>query len=186
MIHIDKSHSWPYLVPALFWAIAVPYAQSQVNSNTATITLNATLGASVTVAATPSNVNFTLQSGGAATGTPSVNITTTWILGSQTSVKLVGYFSSATTALSDTSGNSIPTSEVFGQLNAGSFSPFTETTAVLGTSGASLTLFTQTISSSNLSSNRSDILNLKIDLTSQPQLPAGTYTGTLTLQAQAI
>ncbi|WP_263409303.1 hypothetical protein [Terriglobus tenax] len=32
---------------------------------------------------------------------------------------------------------------------------------------------------------RTDTLNLKIDLSSTPQLPAGSYTGTLVLQTQS-
>jgi hypothetical protein len=158
-------------------------AVAQVNSNTQSITLNATLAETLTIAASPSTVSFTLVAGGTAVGTPTVNVTTTWVLGSRTAVNLYGYFASTTAALTGTGGN-IPTSEVLGSVNAGTYNAFTATTA-LGTAGASLGLFTQTITSANKSSNRSDTLTLEINLTAQPQLPAGTYTGTLTLQAQA-
>jgi hypothetical protein len=108
----------------------------------------------------------------------------------RTSVTLFGYFASATAALTDggSPANNIPTSEVFGQVTSGTPTTYTAFTGsgALGTAGATLTLFTQTISNANRSANRSDNLNLKIDLTSQPQLPAGTYTGTLNLQAQAL
>jgi len=178
-------------VVALFaLATSATFAQA-LNSNTATVTLNATLNESLTVAATPSNVNFTLLSGGTATGSAPVAMTTSWILkNSRTTVTLVGYFASATAALSDgaTTPTNIPTSEVLGQVTTGaptSFTAFTQT-AALGPAGAGLTLFTQAISNTNRASSRNDNLNLEINLTSQPQLPAGSYTGTLNLQAQAL
>ena len=158
-------------------------AVGQVNSNTQSITLNATLAETLTIAASPATVSFTLVAGGVAVGTPTVNVTTTWVLGSRTAVNLYGYFASTTAALTGTGGN-IPTSEVLGSVNAGAYNAFTATTA-LGTAGASLGLFTQTITAANKSANRSDTLTLEINLTAQPQLPAGSYTGTLTLQAQA-
>lgn len=175
-------------------AVTSPAALCQLNSNTATVSLNATLAESLTVAATPSAVNFTLVAGGTATGSAPVAITTTWVMqGSRSTVTLTGYFASASAAL--TSGGSspvnIPTSEVFGQVTTGSpttYTAFTQSpgTGGVGVAGASLVLFQQAISGTNRAANRSDNLNLQINLTSQPQLPAGTYTGTLNLQAQAL
>ena len=85
----------------------------------------------------------------------------------------------------------IPSSEIYGQVTTGApttFTAFTQTTTggALGVSGASLVLFTDTISGTNRNLTRSDNLNLEINLTSQPQLPSDTYTGTLNLQAQAL
>lgn len=175
-------------------AVTTPAALCQLNSNTATVSLNATLAESLTVAATPSAVNFNLVAGGTATGSAPVAITTTWVMsGSRSTVTLTGYFSSATAALTSggTSPVNIPTSEVFGQVTTGSpttYTAFTQSPSGtgLGVSGASLQLFQQAISGTNRASNRSDNLNLQINLTGQPQLPAGTYTGTLNLQAQAL
>jgi hypothetical protein len=171
----------PLLV--LFLLLLSHRALGQVNSNTVSITLNASLAETLTVAATPATVTFTLVAGGTAVGTPTVAVTTTWVLGSRTNVNLFGYFATTTAALTG-GGNNIPTSEVLGQLNGGGYSAFTATGA-LGPAGAGLDLFTQSITSANKSANRSDTLGLEINLTSQPQLPAGSYTGTLTLQAQA-
>jgi hypothetical protein len=171
--------------------LAVPAAVSQLISNTASVALKATLGESLTVAATPSAVTIPLVSGGTAPGTSPVAITTTWVLSAtRTAVTLVGYFSSATAALTDGAGtpNNIPASEVLGQMTTGtptSFTAFTQT-APLGAAGAGLTLFTQGLTGTNRSANRTDNLNLEINLASQPQLPAGTYTGTLNIQAQAL
>lgn len=112
------------LIPVLgLLTLAIPAAVCQLNSNTASVALRATLGESLTVAATPSTVAIPLVSGG---------------------------------------------------------------TAPLGAAGAGLTLFTQALSGTNRNANRTDNLNLEINLASQPLLPAGTYTGTLNIQAQAL
>jgi hypothetical protein len=171
--------------------LLVPAAVCQLTSNTASVALKATLGESLTVAATPSTVAIPLLSGGTAIGSSPVAITTTWILSaSRTAVTLVGYFSSATAALTDgaTTPTNIPSSEVLGQMTTGTpaaFTAFTQTSP-LGAAGAGLTLFTQNLSGTNRTANRTDNLNLEINLASQPQLPAGTYTGTLNIQAQAL
>jgi hypothetical protein len=176
-------------------ALASPAAFCQsLNSNTATVALTATLGESLTVAATPSAVTFALVSGGTATGSAPVAMTTSWIMkGSRSTVTLTGYFSSATAALTGTGSSpaTIPTSEVLGQVTTGTptaFTAFTQSpgTGGVGVSGASLVLLTQAISGTNRASSRSDNLNLEINLTSQPQLPADVYSGTLNLQAQAL
>ncbi len=171
--------------------LATPAAFCQLNSNTASVVLKATLGESLTVAATPSTVAIPLVSGGTATGTSPVAITTSWVLSStRSTVTLVGYFASSSAALTDGAAtpDNIPSSEVLGQVTTGtptSFTAFTQT-APIGAAGAGLTLFTQSLSATNRATNRTDNLNLEINLASQPQLPAGSYTGTLNIQAQAL
>lgn len=160
-------------------------------SNTSTVALTATLPESLSISADYSSVNFNLISGAAATGSTPVTIKTSWILkNSRQNVRLTGSFASATAALTDggSPAVNIPTSEVFGQVGSGSFNAFTQgpDAGGVGTAGASLNLLTQPITSSNYNSSAQTVLNLKIDLTSQPQLPAGTYTGTLNLQADAL
>ena len=180
------------LIPVLaLVTLAIPAALCQLDSNTASVALKATLGESLTVAATPSTVAIPLVSGGTATGTSPVAITTNWVLSaSRTAVTLVGYFSSATAALTDGAAtpDNIPASEVLGQVTTGtptSFTAFTQT-APLGAAGAGLTLFTQALTETNRTANRTDNLNLEINLAAQPHLPAGSYTGTLNIQAQAL
>ena len=164
-------------------------AWCQLNSSTATVTLNAVLGETLTVSASPTTASFTLTPGAAATASAPVAITTTWVLGSgRSTVELDAYFASATAALTDGSSDDIPSSHVFGLMTSGtptSFTAFTQS-ASLGTASAGLVLFTQTLTGSTMASTRTDNLQLKIDLTSQPTLPAGTYTGSLILQAQAL
>jgi hypothetical protein len=178
----------PLVVAALCLAPLAGFGQ--LNSSTSSVTLTATLNETLTVAATPSAVTFTLVPGGIAAGSVPVAITTTWVLGAgRANVVLDAYFATASAALSGgTPVVNIPSSEVFGTVPTGS--PTTATaftqTAVLGPAGAGLTLFSQALTSSNRSANRTDNLSLEINLTSQPQLPAATYTGTLSIQAQAL
>jgi hypothetical protein len=181
----------PALLTLALFILIVPAAVCQLNSNTASVALRATLGESLTVAASPSTIAIPLVSGGIAAGTSPVAITTTWVLSAgRTAVTLVGFFSSAAVALTNGAATpvNIPASEVLGQVTTGTpttFTAFTQT-APLGAAGAGLTLFSEALTGINRTANRTDNLNLEINLAAQPQLPAGTYTGTLNIQAQAL
>jgi len=177
--------------------LSAPAAYGQLNSNSATVTLSATLGESLTVVAAPTSgsaVNFTLVSGSTASVNSAVTMTTSWVMkSSRANVTLTGYFATPTAALTGTgtSPATIPSSEVLGQVTTGAptaYTAFTQspTGTALGTAGGSLVLFTQPLSSTNRAASRTDTLGLEINLTSQPQLPADTYTGTLNIQAQAL
>lgn len=156
---------------------------AQVNSNTSNIVLSAPLLESITVAGTPSTVTFALAGSGTASGSTAVSITTVWVLtAARTNIKLYGYFSSASAALTDGSGHNIPSSAVSGSVNSGSFTAFTSNTPY--STGSGLQLFSQNVSGVTLNSNRTDSLALQID-TVGLNLPAATYTGTLVLEAQA-
>lgn len=164
---------------------------ASLNSNTQSITLNASLGESLTVSASVTTVNFTLVNGSTVNGSAAVPITTSWVLlPSRTSVKLYGYFASSTAALTDgySTPDNIPSANVLGQVTTGSptsYTAFSQTATGFGAASASLLLFSQTISlaSTNFVSNRTD--NLSLQISTPSTLPAGTYTGTLSLQAQA-
>lgn len=174
-----------------FGFLASAPAFAQVTSNTQSVSLTATLSEAVTISATPTAVTFSLVKGGTATGSAAVAITTTWVvLPTRANLILDAYFSSTTAALTDgaSTPDNIPTSEVLGQVTTGTpitYTAFTQS-AGLGTAGAGLTLLTVALTSANRSGTRTDNLNLEINLASQTQLPAGTYTGTLTLQAEAL
>ena len=166
-------------------------AYAQINSNAPTVALSATVTETLTVAATPASVSFSLAPGAATVASSPVSITTTWVLkATRSNVNLYAWFTTPSAALTDggSPANNIPSSVVYGLVSTGSptsYTAFTQSNA-LGTSGGGLQLFTQALTSANRSANRSDNLSLKIDLTSLPQLPAGSYAGTLTLQAQAL
>ncbi len=174
-------------------ALSLPLGlRAQVLSNTPSATLNASLPESLSVSLTgATSVSFTLTAGGVAAGDNPVDIQTSWVLRpSRTAVTLAGYFDT-TSALTDPGppSASIDSANVLGQVTTGtptSFTAFTQTVTGVGTPGASLELFTETITGSNKNASRTDSLNLEIDLTSAPQQPAGDYTGTLHIQAVAL
>jgi len=144
---------------------------------------------SLSISVTPSQVHFNLVAHGTANSNCPVNITTTWsgaTLGSV--VSLYGSFASSSAAMSGTVGSAVlPSSVISGQMTTGlptTYTPFSQTNP-LGAAGASLKLFSQTVSGSD-SGNRTDALSLSINLSTLPRLPADTYTGTLIIQAQEL
>ncbi len=159
-------------------------SHAQLNSNNATVNLNATLAESLTVAAAPATVNFALVPSGSVNGSAPVTVTTTWALGkTRTSVKLYAYFSSGN-ALNDGAGDNIPVANVSGNPNGAGAGPFTNATPFGGNTG--MTIFTQVIGGAGtFNSSHADSIVLSIN-TAGLSLPAATYTGVLNLQAQAL
>jgi hypothetical protein len=158
---------------------------AQIKSNVASVNLNATLNSSITIVAAPGLVNFTLPRNGIANGSATVGITTSWalpvIIGR---ISEYAYFTSAGAALSDGASDNIPSASVSASANGAAYTPFTGASPFAA--GSSMTLFNQFILILlNTSSSRTDTLNLRIDTTGL-NLPAGTYTGVLHIQAQAI
>jgi hypothetical protein len=146
---------------------------------------------SISVSATPSSVSFSLVTNGVASGSSAINITTTWtstLCLFTCTVNLYAYFSSASAALSATTGGAIPSSAVLGEVPTGTpttFTAFTQSNP-LGGAGASLQLYSQSIVLYTGDSSRTDALSLEINLNGTPQQPAGTYSGTLYIQAQTL
>lgn len=146
---------------------------------------------SISVSASPSSVSFSLVSNGVATGSSAINITTSWsatLCLFTCTVNLYGYFANSSAALSAGTGGNIPSSAVLGEVPTGSpttYTAFTQSNP-LGGAGASLQLFSQSIFLYTGDSSRTDALSLEINLNGTPQQPAGTYTGTLYIQAQTL
>jgi len=147
-------------------------------SNVATVSLTATVPASLTVSVSPSALNFTNNNINAT----AIAVTTTWNLtsGAQTTLDVVAFFSSATALMGSPSG-SVPTSG------------FIEATPGSGSCGSNVVLggvtfanscpliFTVPITSTNLSGTNTTSTTWQI-----PTLlsaPPGSYTGTLNFQA---
>jgi hypothetical protein len=178
-----------FLGAGVFLAVMAGPAQAQL-SNIASASLSGTMAEAITVSVTGgSTVNFTMVPGATADGSVAVSIQTQWVLGLlPTLVSLYAYFDVPSQALTDGSGNDIPSSAVRGQMLTGApllYTAFTQTSSV-GPAGGSLKLFDEVILILNKSKTRNDNLNLRIDLTSLPSLPAGTYTGTLRIRAEAL
>jgi hypothetical protein len=190
-----RSARQPGLLLLLAASFACGHARAQavrVNKASTMAITPQTAVSSLSLSASPSSVSFHLVSGGIATGSTAVDITTTWggsfcLL--TCTINVYGYFSSAGNALSGSSPVVyIPSSEVLGQVPTGiptTYTAFTQSNP-FGGAGASLQLIQQSFFILTGSGSRTDALNLEINLATQPQLPAGTYTGTLYIQAQAL
>ncbi len=160
---------------------------SPCNSNTASVSLVATLGESLTVSTgATSQLTFNLTDG-QTTSAGSVPVTTSWVLlPSRTTVKVYGYFASSTAALTDgyTTPDNIPSSDVLADGGAlgTTYTAFSSTNSGFGAASASLLLDTVSVGTSFVSS-KLDTINLEV--ATPATLPAGTYNGTITFQAQA-
>jgi len=153
------------------------------NSNAVSVTLNAVVAQYIGITVSAPAVNFSLVPGtGPTAGAPVLTVTTTWSLTGAPTMRLWGSFANAATALADGGGNNIPSSNVLGSVNGGGAAAFTAT-GPFGGAAASLQIYSLAGATNG---TRNDTLALSINLTSQPTLPAGAYTGTLSLQAQAI
>ena len=179
-----RSTTWFLLFLMLLIGVSAPEARAQANSAPAAINLIAVRNPGIAVSAFPANVNFAMVNNGVATGSTPITITTTWdVQPSVGNLTLHAYFSTAAAALSNGAGNNIASSRVLGSVNGGAFAPFTGISPFAA--GSSLQIFTFRVIGNNRRGTRNDTLNLQIDLTGAV-LPAGTYSGTLLIQAQAL
>ena len=186
MVVSARKVATPFLLLAVSLVVFPFRALAQVNSNVGNVTLSASVQDYISVSPGVGTVNFSLLPGAAVTGTPTVPITTSWNLkpaGGPT-VRLYAYFDSSTVALTDGTDN-IPSADVLGSVNSGGFTAVTQT-GPFGAAGASLLLFSESISGVNKIKTRNETLDVRVDLTGLPLLPAGTYTGTMRIQAQAL
>jgi hypothetical protein len=176
-------------IAALVLAMAMFAAPTQaqvLNSGASPIALNAVLSDSITLTLSGNAVNFTLVGGSASNpGSTAITATTTWVLKpSVNSLKLYAFFSSSTAALSDGAGNNIPSADFQISDNGGAFAALTNS-VVFGGANAGLQVSSVPIRGYNKTGTNSDVMTFNINLTPLPNLPAGVYTGTLTIQAQA-
>jgi hypothetical protein len=162
-------------------------ARAQVrNSGASPIALNAVLSDSITLTLSGNAVNFNLTGGSANNpGSTGITATTFWVLRpSVGSLKLYAFFSSSTAALSDGAGHNIPSADFQISDNGGAFAALTNTVP-FGGANAGLQVSSVRILGNNKTGTNSDLMNFNINLAPLPNLPAGLYTGTLTIQAQA-
>lgn len=194
-------------LPVVLFSVGVftpGIAKAATNSNTATVTLNATLSAFLTVTVASPNITWTagtnpLINGTQVTGTGNPLITTSWLLAStNTNIYLYGSFASATAALTDAASDNIPSSAVFGSVTTSGGAVATPTTALtaftqtpaapvtgIGTASGSLLLDKYAVTLANIINLTGITDTLKVAITTPALQPAGAYTGTITIQAQA-
>jgi hypothetical protein len=174
------------LAAALLVASGTPARAQVLNSAASPIALRAVLSQSLTVTLSGNAVNFNLVSGSASNpGSTSITATTSWILQTPVAiVSLYAFFANAGSALTDGAGDNIPSADFQISDNGGAFTALTNTVP-FGGANAGLTLG-QTLILLNNRGSRTDVMKFNITLSPLPNLPAGDYTGTLTIQAQAI
>src|SRR3954471_9234659 len=168
---------------ALGLALATTMASAQaLNSGAQTIALNATLAESLTLSLSANAVNFTLAAGGALNaGSTNITATTSWVLKpGRTTLGIYAYFASAAAALTDGAGNNIP-STAFSIADNGGASTALANTTPFGGANAGLQLASVGITGANKNGTHVDAMAFNINLTTLPQLPAATYTGTLNI-----
>lgn len=169
---------------AMTFAASMASAQA-LNSAAQPIQLNAVLTESLSVALSSGAVNFNLVAGSANNpGLTNVTATTSWVLApGRTAVKVYAYFANSAAALTDGTDN-IPSADFTISVGGGAAAALTNTVA-FGGNNAGLQLSNTAISNANRTSNHADAMAFNINLSTLPQLPANTYTGTLNIQAQA-
>jgi hypothetical protein len=166
--------------------LVCPAVAQDFNSAPSTITLQAVLNQSLSVTLSGTSVNFILIPGSASPGSNSITATTTWALPpSVGSIKLYAFFANSGSAMTNGVGDNIPAADFQISDNGGAFAALTNTVP-FGGANAGLLLSTTPILGHNRSGSRTDVMIFNIDLLKLPNLPARTYTGTLTVQAQAI
>ena len=185
-------HCLGFLVPAAALAFGAreAVAQSGTGSPVQIIALAATKTSqlSVTVSSGAVQTIASLTDNAVNNFPAPVVITTSWDVnpGQTNTVNLMAYFTTPAQALVGPA-TQIPASRVLGRVITGLPVAFTAITqnAVggVGTAGGSLRLFAQNITGANKTANRTDNLNLQINLTGFPTTSAGLYTGTLNVQA---
>ncbi|MBL8958796.1 MAG: hypothetical protein JNJ98_03005 [Gemmatimonadetes bacterium] len=169
--------SIPTLSAVAAWNVR---ADSGVSAQANSITLLVTSGATQSIGGLVD---------GAINAFPSpVRLSTQWSVTSLiTTVDLIGYFAAPASALTNGSTN-LGSSLLEGRMTTGrvpTFTPFTQgPVGGQGVAGGTLHLFRQLIISPfNGVGQRTDQLDLQLNLQGQPVLPPGTYQGTLTLRA---
>jgi hypothetical protein len=175
----------------VFLGLMVAFASASfaaTNSNAATVNLTAAVGSSITLSVT-SPIDFgTVTPGNAANPASSTaTVTASWNLApSHTALKFYAYFSTAQ-AMSDGAGSNIPFAafEIKGGDLGTTLTPVSQT-GPFSAGNSSLLFKTVAISGANKNtSGDTTALNFNLNLTSLSTLAAGSYTGTLNIQAQA-
>jgi hypothetical protein len=180
------------LAGLLLGAMAPRATRAQtVVSPTITVTLGATRNARLSLTLLSGGVQSvgSITDGGTTTFPAPVQLRTEWNLnpGQTGSVNLVAYVLDPSAALAASPTARIPSSQLQGRMATGLPTAFTSFTGApvggVGTAGGTLRLFQENISGPNRNRTRTDALELRIDRTGQPVLPAGTYTGTIHIRA---
>ncbi len=141
----------------------------------------------VTTTLSSGSDSFTLTAG--STNNPAattITASTTYSLAPPNKFYVYAYFLNSTAALTNGAGHFIPSSAFFISNNGGNANAVTSNAAFnggLGGANAGLQLEYINVGPSNKTGTVTDTMTFRLDLSGVQQLPAGTYTGTLYVQA---
>jgi len=140
----------------------------------------------LTVSLNTHAVNFALTKGSATNpGSNAVVSTTTWSgVGNGRNLTVYCYFANAATALTGPGGN-IPSSALSISVNGTAFRTITFTEPTGGANAGRHIVFDIPIGNTGTRTD-STVFNMDLSTGTLPQLPPGTYTGTLSVRAQVI
>jgi len=177
------------LSAVMVMAAARPGSAQVVASGVRAVSLDATLDESVTLSLSANAVNFSLVPGRASNpGSTNITATTTWTLQPAflRNISVYAFFNNASTALTNGSGGNIPSSAFQISDNGGGLQALTNTVPFGGAGAGRLLGQSTEFLFFNQRGSRTDTMSFNIDLSqgTLPSLPAGTYTGTLTIQVQ--
>lgn len=169
---------------------AVPVS-AQVSSSLQQVTLGAVKGQSVTLGTpSPSTQSLSIVDGAITEWASPITLTVSWDVTNSptTTVKLVGYFTAPSQALSFNGTSFIPSSSIEASIdNGANWLPVTSAAVGgVGTAGGSVVLYTSAPTDGvNKAGSATVTFRIRLNLTSGPTTVAGIYSGTFNLMAIA-
>jgi hypothetical protein len=163
---------------------SVPQSKAQTSSNAAAVTMSFAVESSLTVAASPSSIVFNATDARHATASAPIAVTTSWNLAvGGGNIFTVAYFSTNTAALTNGTLN-IPTSNILASINSGTATACTRAdvnVAAANPGGICPEIF----AGIGVSAQGTHSDNILLLLSSGTDFPVASYTGTITISAQA-
>jgi hypothetical protein len=154
-------------------------ANAQINSNIATVTVNFSQSESLSVLASPATLTFNA----AGVANAPLSVTVNWNLAqSRSHIEPYLYFASSN-ALTDGTGDNIPASSFGADCGAGTATFANGGTVPFGPADWGVDIGTIPVTAGNYTGTHTS--SCQLSFSGAAALPAGSYTGTLNVEAQA-
>lgn len=166
-------------------------ASAQVSSSLQQVTLGAVKGQTVTLGTpSPSSQSLSIVDGQITEWASPITLTVSWDVtnSATTTVKLVGYFTTPSQALSFNGSSVIPSSSIEASIdNGANWLPVTSSAVGgVGTAGGSILLYTSApTEGGNRVGSATVTFRMRLNLTAGPTTVSGVYSGTFNLMAIA-
>ncbi len=174
-----------YLAPIAIFLNPLQQSVAQVSSF-AQVRISATLHGRIGVSARSFPVSIPLDSGNPASNHASFPLELNWNLNPMEvrGFEVIGYFATPESALVNAvTDTAVPAAYIQGRWESDRFQRFNEIHQV-GSPGASLRLYSQSISPGRSRGARSGLLELQIDPGLSAELPDGSYRGVLYIEVR--